>query len=74
MPLKVVYVQGVVVLLLGTFPKPEDWSLSDMQSHTRHIMTWFLHVPTLWSPTTQHRWDHKNFGVFFESIVPFLKL
>lgn len=44
-----------------------------MQFHTRHIVTWFLHVPALWSPTTQHRWDHKNFGGFFESIVPFLK-
>eukprot|EP00435_Cladocopium_sp_Y103_P025048 s4180_g6.t1 len=35
--LKVAYVQGVVVLLLGTFPEPHAWSLLDMQFHTLHV-------------------------------------
>ena len=34
MLLKVAYVQGVVALLLSTFPIPDEWSVPDMQSHT----------------------------------------
>ena len=56
-------------------PKPQDWSLLDMQFHTWHFMTWFLHVITcvVESDYLAPLRPQEFRLFFFESTVPFLK-